>query len=134
MSTDTRTFYLKYRDTLPILDVVLYPPGQEVGGTPQDLTGTTGWKLHITCPDGKKLIRSMTKVGPDIDGKLRYAWLATDWDAASAADGAGQYTVGGLVVGNLSMEYEVLGAGSARLTFPNDSEHRLSIRQDLGQG
>ena len=128
-----RTFFLKYRDTLPILDAILYPPGQQEGGTPQDLTGSTGWKLLIHI-GSTVLIRTMTKVGADIEGHLRYAWVSTDWDVASAADGAGQYTVGGLVVGSHAMEYEVVGPGSSRLTFPNDSEHRLLIRADVGQG
>ena len=92
----------------------------------------------------------MTKVGADIEGHLRYAWLTTDWDAPSAPDAQGQYTVGGLPVPEAlhriraRMEYEVLGPGSARLTFPdgpsydtdrNDEVyHWLEIWADLGQG
>ena len=124
MSNDSRIFYLKYRDILPILDVVLYPPGQEVGGTPQDLAGSTGWKLHIRLASGAIVTRDMSKVGADADGKLRYAWVAADWTDLTTP----------LVVGEHTMEYEVLGPGSARLTFPNDSYHRLRIQPDIGQG
>jgi hypothetical protein len=31
------------------------------------------------------------------------------------------------------MEYEVLGPGGARLSFPNDEHDRLVIRADIGQ-
>ena len=111
------TFHLKYRDTLPILDVYLLNPD----GTAFDLTNSTAWKLHIRV--GSVVVtRDMTKVAPDTEGHLRYAWVTTDWDA------------GNLTTGSHPMEYEVIGPSAARITFPNDAEDRLLIRADVGQG
>lgn len=127
-------FNLKRGDTKPPLEVQLKNPN----GTVHDLTGSTGWKLHIWLADGTKLIRDMTKVGTDEAGTLSYAWVATDWDAVS-----GGGTVGGLVARPLPllpgerehrMEYEVTGPGGARLTFPNDGYDTLRILEDIGQG
>lgn len=128
-------FFLKYRDTRPILEVALKNPDL----TPHDLTGSTGWKLHIWLSDGTKLIRDMAKFGADVNGVLRYSWVATDWDAVS-----GGGTVGGLVVGSKvpllpgkvehRMEYEVIGPAGERLTFPNDGYDTLRVITDIGQG
>ncbi len=108
-------FYLKYRDTRPILEVSLLDPD----GTAHDLTGSTSWKLNILLSSGALVTRDMVKVGPDADGVLSYTWLAADW-------------TGGLIVGPTlpllpgqyehRMEYEVIGPGGARLTFPNGGE------------
>jgi hypothetical protein len=125
-----QVFHLKHRDTLPILDVYLKKPDQ----TAFDLTGSTAWKLHIQLSNGTKLTRTMSKVGTDADGHVRYAWIATEWDAGSTPDSEGAYTVGGLDVGQHKMEYEVIGPGGARLTFPNNGYDRLSIVADVGQG
>lgn len=129
-------FYLKYRDTRPVLEVALKNPD----GTAMDLTGSTSWKLHIKLNDGSTLMRNMVKEGADALGVLRYTWIATDWDAVSAGG-----TVGGLVVGptkrvngagvnvEAHMEYEVI-AGTSRLTFPNNDYDILRIIDDIGQG
>jgi len=110
------TFCLKYRDTLPILQVVLKNPD----GTVHDLTGSTAWKLHVKLEDGTVFTRDMVKVGVDTAGTLKYAWAAADW-------------IAGLVVGRHRMEYEVLGGGASRLTFPNDTDHVLRVTRDIGQ-
>ena len=110
-------FYLKYRDTRPIIEVALKNPDSSAF----DLTGSTAWKLHIKLSNGTVLTRDMVKQGADEDGLLRYTWLSGDWNA------------GGLVVGTHRMEYEVTG-GTSRLTFPNDSYDSLQIYTDLGQG
>lgn len=146
MSDATQVFYLKYRDTLPVLEVVLLKPD----GSVQDLTGTTGWKLHIRMSDGTRLVRTMTKYGADANGTLRYSWVASDWNAPSSPDGDGSFQVGGLVAGpepplargaqENRMEFEVLGPASARLTFPNGGDNAdaayvtLRIFSDIGQG
>lgn len=127
-------FFLKTGDTRPVLEVGLKNPD----GTPHDLTGSTSWKLHIWLSDGSKLVRDMTKVGPDVDGTLRYTWVDSDWNPVS-----GGGAVGGLVVGPTPplapgqvehrMEYEVIGP-AARLTFPNDGYDTLRIIADIGQG
>jgi hypothetical protein len=141
-------FNLKYRDTLPILEVALLDPD----GTAHDLTGSSAWKLHILLSDGTThLTRDMTVFGDDSAGILRYQWQASDWDAASVGTGtqADPYTTGGLIAGpslplargevEHTMEYEVLGAGGARITFPNggnnvaDHYDTLRIVPDLGQ-
>jgi len=121
-------FYLKYRDTRPVLQVELLNPD----GTPHDLSGSTNWKLHVKRPDGTVVTRTMTKVGLDTDGVLSYSWLITDWDDAT-----------GLVVGPTlpfrpssvehTMEYEVIGPSPARMTFPNDGYDILRIFTDIGQ-
>lgn len=133
-------FWLKQRDTRPILEVALKNPD----GTAFDLTGSTGWKLHIWLSDGSKLIRDMAKFGVDVNGVLRYTWVATDWNAASSPDVNGSYAVGGLVVGPTlpltpsqhehRMEYEVIGPTTTRTTFPNGDYDFLRILADVGQG
>jgi len=125
----SNVFYLKYRDTRPILQVALKNPD----GTAHDLTGSTGWKLHVKRPDGTVVTRTMTKVGADVDGVLSYTWLTADWD-----------DVTGLVAGPAlplkpsnvehTMEYEVVGPATARMTFPNDGYDILRIFSDIGQG
>jgi len=130
--------FLKYRDTKPVLVVVLHDPAPEGSlpgtlGPVHDLTGSTSWKLHVKRPDGVVVTRTMAKVGPDTDGTLSYTWLSTDWDDAT-----------GLIMGpslplkpsdiEARMEYEVLGPGNARMTFPNDSYDILRILPDIGQG
>ena len=120
-----------------ILEVVLLDPD----GTPHDLTGSTGWALHIWLSDGTtKLTRSMVKHGVDANGTLRYSWIGTEWDAGA---GGPPYTSGGLVVGPTlplkpgqrehRMEYEVVGPGIERLTFPNDGYDILRIVTDVGE-
>jgi len=153
------SFYLKYRDTRPILDVELHDPapaGSAPGtiGPIHDLTGSTEWKLFIWLADGlTKLSRPMTIQGAPTAGLLRYTWIAGDWAAPSSPDTNGAFTVGGLVVGPTvpldpgqvehRMEYEVVGPAGARMTFPNSDPELgntqraydiLRIPPDIGQG
>lgn len=138
-------FYLKYRDTRPVLRVRLLDPPDDAGvRAPHDLTGTTNWRLHIHLEDGTKLIRQMAVYGDEADGIVKYEWVSTDWATKSSIDADGSYEVGGLVVGPTlplapgerehRMEYEILGPGGARLTFPNDGYDTLRILTDVGQG
>ncbi len=126
--------FLKYRDTLPILEVVLKNPD----GSVFNLTGSTDWKLHIWLNDGTgttKLIRTMTKFGADAGGTLRYQWITTDWDVYASAGAVGGLSLtGAWDVEEHRMEYEVIGAGGARLTFPNGGHDTLRITRDIGQG
>lgn len=140
------TFYLKKRDTRPIMDVTLKNPD----GTIYDLTGNTATKLHILLSDGTRLVRTMVVQGAPTLGTLRYTWVTTDWDVASAPDTDGSFTIGGLVasptrplavgVKEHRMEYEVIGPSSVRATFPNggpspqDDYDILRIAADVGQG
>jgi hypothetical protein len=136
------TFHLKYRDTRPILEVVLYNPDDTV----HDLTGSTSWKLHIdislgTSYDPIELTRDMVIFGAPTNGTLRYTWVSGDWAAGTPT--GGPYTAGGLVVGpsiplgprNIEhrMEFEVID-GTSRLTFPNSAYDTLQIISDIGQG
>lgn len=127
-------FYLKYRDTRPVLQVVLHDPaplGSALGPV-HDLTGSTGWKLHILLSNGSILTRTMVKVGVDIDGTLSYTWLTTDWDPGALILGPTTPLPRGAV--EHRMEYEVLGPSTARMTFPNDGYDTLRIVADIGQG
>jgi hypothetical protein len=125
-------FYLKARDTRPIMEVRLLNPD----GSAHDLTGSTGWKLHVRLSAGGVLTRDMMP-DPDLTkGILRYTWLAADWDAGNVAG----YLVAGpslpLQPGQLEhrMEYEVIGPGGGRLTWPNDGYDVLRVGADIGQG
>lgn len=113
-------FTLKAHDTRPVLEVALLNPD----GTANDLTGSTGWELHISKHDGTVLTRTMVKEGADTDGVLRYTWVSTDWDAGELPipDAFEAY--------DLRMEYEVTG-GTSRMTFPNGSYDTLHILSDV---
>lgn len=111
------SFYLKNRDTRPVLEVTLKDPDE----TAHDLTGATGVKLHILLEDGTALSRDMVIDSDPTTGIVRYTWQTTDWTDA-------------LVAGTHRMEYEVLGPSDARLSFPNWRDHKLVISSDLGQG
>lgn len=123
--------WLKYGDTLPILQKVLLNPD----GTPYDLTGATALKLHIRLTDDTLVTRDLVAEGPLTAGVVRYAWVAADWDPLNVD--------GFLIVGpslppvkgtfEHRMEYEVI-KGAARLTFPNNGHDILRVWDDLGQG
>lgn len=111
-------FYLKYRDTLPVLAVTLYNPDKTI----HDLTGATSVLLSIRLASGGRITRAMQIDSPPTLGTIRYQWQASDWGA------------GGLTTGAHLMEYEVRGVGDARLTFPNHTSHSLVVTADIGQG
>ena len=119
-------FYLKRGDTLPVLAPVLRNPD----GSVHDLTGATKAFLHIWLESGTKLAERVMALPVDpLTGQPTYSWQESDWT---------DY----LVVGRHRMEYEVLGPGDARLTFPNAAEEgvpnaaydKLIIAEDIGQG
>lgn len=110
------TFYLKKRDTRPILEVALKNPD----GTAYDLTGYTA-TLHVSKSDGTVVTRAMVVDAAPTTGIVRYTWVADDWVTAPA-----------ITTGVHRMEYEVR-AGLARLTFPNDGYDTLEVTEDLGQ-
>lgn len=121
-------FYLKENDTRPALEVTLKNPDATV----YDLTNATTVYLNITLSDGTELQKEMTVDADPTTGVVTYTWLAADWGA------------GGLVatpslplaqrVNEHTMEYEVVGPGTIRLTFPNDENDTLRITSELGQG
>ena len=108
------TFYLKYRDTLPILEVALLTPTS----TAYDLSSARSVALHITTPSNTVLSRYMS-IYSSTGGIVRYSWSSTDWTS-------------GVEIGQNLMEYEVLTTGS-RLTFPNCSYDILSVITDFAQ-
>ena len=135
-------FPLKYRDTLPILEVHLYNPVENAGDTPEahDLTGADV-HLHVLLTDGTVFHREMEIYGDPTGGVARYAWQPEDWDEENE-DGflivSPDWTVAGASWHR--MEYEVVGTGAGeRLTFPNGGAaptrvyDELRIAQDLGQ-
>lgn len=113
------TYYLKARDTLPTLEVVLLKPDL----TPYDPSGGVV-TMHVRLSNGSVLSRTMTIHNGPL-GIVRYGWLATDWSAVAP-------TVN-VVAGSHRMEYEVVGPGAARLTFPNDGYDTLQVSSDIGQ-
>jgi hypothetical protein len=124
-------FWLKFRDTTPILEVALKNPD----GSAFNLTGATKQKLHIYRNDGSVVSRDMVTLAPATNGIQRYQWLDADWDTGNVA---GYLTVGpSLPLKPTSvehkMEYEVVNA-SGRQTFPNDGYDVLRILADIGQG
>jgi hypothetical protein len=114
-------FTLKARDTRPILEVQLTNPD----GSVHDLTGATGFKLHIRTSRSTIITRDMVKQGLDTDGTLRYSWATTDWDSGMLPIPTSQYHSK-----ECPMEYEVIG-GSSRMTFPNDGYDILVIKGDV---
>jgi hypothetical protein len=115
-------FFLKRGDTKPVLEVALKNPD----GTPVDLTGTSGWKLHIRVSHNTIVTRDMTQHGALTDGILRYAWTAADWTGANALPSPVRL-YRPLV---LEMEYEVL-AGLDRMRFPNNGYDKLKITGEV---
>jgi hypothetical protein len=124
-----------------VFKVILWETNPTTGALQRhDLSGSTAWYMHIRLTDGSSLHRQMLVDGVPTLGVLRYAWLPTDWDPVSAGG-----TIGGLAPApwrrvEYCMEYEVLGPGGARLTFPNGGDSLLAsydvlcITADLGDG
>jgi len=113
-------FHLKERDTLPMLRVRLKNPDD----SPHDLTGATSVTLHIRlATTGNVLSRPMV-IDDVLGGIVSYQWIVDDWTSSTPPI---------LAIGKHEMEYEVVGPGGARLTFPNASYDTLSIVDDLGQ-
>jgi hypothetical protein len=128
---------LKYRDTLPIMEVELIELDPDNPGEMQahDLTGSTAWKLHVWLSDGTVFTRDMVVTGDPTLGVLRYTFVASDWDTTNVN---GFLTVGPTLPMLPSerehrMEYEVIGSGGTRLTFPNDGYDILRVVLDIGQ-
>jgi hypothetical protein len=124
----TSIFYLKFGDTLPILKVTLLNPD----GTPADLTGTTGWKLHVRKPDGSVVIRDMAIDGAPTLGIVKYIWTVADWDVLNVNGYLAAGPALPLKQGEREheMEYKVL-SGTSRLTFPNTGYDTLRISRDI---
>ncbi len=110
-------FHLKRRDTRPVIEVELLDPD----GAAHDLTGADSATLHAQLPGGV-VSREMTIDANPALGIVRYTWLAEDWTGTPP-----------LVTGRWNMEYEVVGPGAARLTWPNTGYDELRIHDDLGQ-
>jgi len=110
-------FYLKQRDTRPILEVALKNPD----GTAHDLTGADSVTLNILLSTGVLISRDMEIDSDPTTGLVGYTWLTSDW-------------TDGLVAGTHLMEYEVLDAtGDVRMTFPNYGSDNLIVTADLGE-
>jgi hypothetical protein len=116
--SEAEVFLLKQNDTEPGLEVVL----RKEDGTPIDLDNYTAIWLHVRLPGGVTFSRAMVKDAEPTSGIARYAWTAADWTGPSQ-----------LVVGAHRMEYEGLKGGGGRKSFPNDGDHQLVIRPDIGQ-
>jgi len=123
--------YLKFRDTLPILEVPLLKPD----GTAVDLTASTAIWLHVALENrSTRISREMTVEGAPTLGIVRYTFVPADFTVAPF-----------LIPGNHRMEYEVLGSGVERQTYPNNDPDRepgdpqwhpydrLIVPDDLGQ-
>jgi hypothetical protein len=119
-------FYLKYRDTAPVLRTTLKNPD----GTVRDLTGASGLKLHIKLNTGTVLTRDLSILGAPGNGEVTYAWQASDW-----TDGLIVSPVPPLKPTDVehTMEYEAV-TPSGRMTHPNNGYDVLRILPDYGQG
>lgn len=122
MAQAVKTFYLKFRDTRPILRVRL----READGQPHDLTGATDVALHVRLAGTTTVLSRTMTIENVTDGIVTYTWLSTDWAPVVETDPK-------LVVGLHDMEYEVRATDNARATFPNHQHDKLSIFEDLGQ-
>lgn len=127
---DDQIFYLKRGDTRPILEVVLRDPPTAVQsvGDPHDLSGADSVNLHIRLADGITDLPRVMTITDAVNGVVQYTWLTTDWDTGNLVTGPELPLDPGEE--EHRMEYEVLGPGAARLTFPNDSFHILRITED----
>lgn len=113
-------FYLKDKDTRPILQVALKNPD----GTAHNVNASDNevW-LHIKLKGTTTVLsRQMEIETPSGGNVVRYEPDESDWADPNP-----------LVVGEHPMEYEVLGPAGARLTFPNAGHDTLVITDDLGQ-
>lgn len=123
VSTAACYHYLKKRDTRPGLVATLL----DVDLTAYDLTGADEAWMHVRLDDGTTFSRQMTFDADRTTGKLSYLWQATDWTTGDPV----------LYVGEHRIEYEVIGPGAVRATFPNrdlpELRHILSIGADIGQ-
>jgi hypothetical protein len=115
--------YLKRRDTRPGIVATLY---ETDGTTAYDLTDADEVWMHVRLHTGQTLSREMTIDADPATGKASYLWEATDWTDDPA-----------LCQGDHLLEYEVVGPGEARATWPNRPEieyqHVLRIAAELGQ-
>jgi len=123
--------YLKFRDTLPILEVPLLKPS----GAAVDLTASTAIWLHIALENrSTRISRQMVVEGAPTNGIVRYTFVPADFTVEPF-----------LIPGIHRMEYEVLGTGVERQTYPNNDPlrspddpqwmpyDRLIVPDDLGQ-
>ena len=116
-------FWLKYRDTRPVLEVVLHDPSPtcnpEELGPVHDLTGpSVEVHLHILLSSGAVVTRDMEIVEPASNGTVRYIWTEADWDELIASPDWSKSSAK-----QHRMEYEVTGPNTARMTFPNNGNN-----------
>jgi len=115
------THYLKFRDTRPGIVATLY----DADGSVYNLTGVDVVWLHVHI-QGQIFTRQMTVDASPTTGRVTYLWQASDWTSNPA-----------LMVGVHRIEYEVLGPGVVRATFPNRNQvgyqHVLEVGADIGQ-
>jgi len=127
-------FYLKEKDTRPILSVTLLDPGSTTAvPIVHDCTGATGVYLHIRLANGDELIRDMVFDVDRTSGIVTYTWLATDWTGDPALITGPAVPLSSVAIDH-KMEYEVLGPAAARMTFPNNGYDLLTIYPEIGQG
>jgi hypothetical protein len=112
---------IKYRDTLPVLEVTLRTPS----GAIVNLSGAGAVKLHIGLENRATRITKAMDIYNAALGIVRYTFVPTDWTDAPA-----------MIVGIHSMEYEVIDSvdPTIRQTYPNLGHDYLIVTDDLGQG
>ena len=103
------TFYLKSNDTSPSITATL----RDAEGTLIDLTGASV-NFHMYDADGTVKVDAAAVVA-DNDGVVRYDWIAADTDT----------------VGVFYAEFEVTYADGTVETFPNTTNIKVKIRDDL---
>lgn len=106
-------FYLKQDDTSPALVATLVDEDQVA----IDLTSATGVAFHMIDPGTTtpKVNGGSVTVLDAPNGRVSYAWQATDTDTAGDYDG----------------EFEVTWTGGSKTTFPNFRFMRIRILKDI---
>ena len=106
------TFFIKQHDTLPEIAVTLLRPS----GAPVDLTAAVSARLLFRLHGGgTPVARVATIEAPRTSGRLRYAWVDEDTEAAGVYD----------------LEWEVTWSLGRLQTFPNASYDALIVTADI---
>lgn len=113
MPTIPRTFHMTQGDLTPPIQATLLNELEQ----PVDLTAMTAVKFLMKRRDGTiKVNGNAVLVGPAVDSKVKYQWVALDVDTPGDYDG----------------EFEVTWSDGSKTTFPNNGYILVRIKRQLG--